>query len=283
MFKNILKFGLPSLLLVLTPTTIVEAVSLEIFGDPIDEIVGTTSAIPGSGSSNNFPASVSVGDAARFRVRQTGETNEFAQLEIVYSADNGVADNKVMIAQTSNSQGLTDSGTASILLTLDQSGGNGEFTFKWYEALPGGTSTTPKDLEILYTTYDLDYRQEISFNSSIAQSFSLDGSTRLNYTIDSTTNVYDPSPGSKSTFNEPKNAVQVLSQESSSHSFSLGKTTGSGNALYMFEFRDPSNNITLNDPITQEVPFTFSPVIGLLTSAFFWGLGYLRRRMNLLA
>ena len=282
MLKNILKFGLLPFLLVLTSTKIAEAVSLEIFGAPINEIVGTTSDVPGGGTSDNFPTSVSVGDAARFRVRKEGETDEFAQLEIKYSADNGVANNKVMIAQTSNSQGLMDDGTVSILLTLDQSGGNGEFTFNWYEALPGGTSTTPKDLAILYTTYDLDWQQEISFNSSIGQSITLDGSTKLGYTIDraATTNVYDPFPGSSSSFNDSQNAVQILSQESSSHPFSVGKTTGSGNALYMFEFRDPSDNITFNDPFTQPVPFKFSPVIGLLTSAVFWGSLYLKCRMK---
>ena len=130
MLKNILKFGLLPFLLVLTSTKIAEALSLEIFGDPINEIVGTTSDVPGGGSSNNFPTSVSVGEAARFRVTKEGEEVDFAELEIVYSADNGVADNQVMIVQTSNSQGLTDTGTVSILLTLDQSGGNGEFTFK---------------------------------------------------------------------------------------------------------------------------------------------------------
>ncbi len=129
MLKNILKFGLLPFLLVLNSTKIAEALSLQIFGDPINEIFGTTSDVPGGGTAANFPPSVSVGDAARFRVKKEGENDEFAQLEIKYSADNGVANNKVMIAQTSNSQGLMDDSTVSILLTLDQSGGNGEFTF----------------------------------------------------------------------------------------------------------------------------------------------------------
>ena len=66
--------------------------------------------------------------------------------------------------------------------------------------------------------------------------------------------------------NEPKNAVQILSQDSSSHTFNVGKVSGSGNALFMFEFRDPSNNITFTDPYTQEIPFEFSPTLGLLLS-----------------
>ncbi len=281
---NPLKFGFLSSLLLLIPTTAAQAFSLEL-SEPIgNEIFNTSRSVPGSGGSENFGTSVSVGDSVRFRVNKEGETTEFAQLEIVYSADNGVTntttnDHQVMIVQTENSQGFTDTGTLTILLSLNESGGSGEFTFNWYDALPGETSTTSKELEILYTTYDLDFRQEIFFDSSQAQSITLDGSTLLDSTIGSTTNIFDPS-NSNSTINEPKNAAQILSQQSSSHVFSVGKTTGTGNALYMFEFRDPSNNITFTNPSTQNVPFEFSPGLGLLICSVFWGSVYLKRRIN---
>ena len=82
-------------------------------------------------------------------------------------------------------------------------------------------------------------------------------------------------------YNAPENAFQILSNEASSHTLSLGKTSGTGNALFMFEFRDPSSNITFSDPDVVSVPFEFSPVIGLFTSAIFWGSLHLKRRMNL--
>lgn len=280
MHHNIFKLSLLSFALLLTSATVAEAVSLELFGDPIQEVVGTTSDIPvnSGGSSANFPSSAPLGSYAQFRVKKEGETNEFAQLRITYSGDNGVTDNKVMIAQTSDSQGLTDTGTASILLTLDQNAGSGEFTFNWYEPSVGGTSTTPKDLAVLYTTYDLDYNQQISFDSSEAQSITLDGSTKLTSTIDSTTEVYDGA-NSNSSFNEPKNAVQILSENSASHTFSVGKHTDSGNALYMFEFRDPSNNISFTNPNTQQVPFEFSPSLGLVVCGGLFGANKLRKRI----
>lgn len=279
MHHNFLKLGLLSFTLLLTSATAASAASLELFGDPIQEVVDTTSDIPVNtgGSNANFPSSAPVGSFAQFRVRKEGETDEFAQLRITYSGDNGVTDNKVMIAQTSDSQGLTDTGTASILLTLDQDAGSGDFTFNWYEPA-SGTSTTPKDLDVLYTTYDLDFNQQISFDSSEAQSITLDGSTKLTSTIDSTTEVYDGA-NSNSSFNEPKNAVQILSENSASHTFSVGKHTGSGNALYMFEFRDPSNNISFTNPNTQQVPFEFSPSLGLVVCGGLFGANKLRKRI----
>lgn len=281
MLRNILKFGLLPFLLVLTSIRTAEAFSLEIFEPIGNEIFNTSRSVPGGGGSENFGTSVSVGDRVRFRVREEGQTDEFAQLEVVYSADNGVRnttadDHQVMLVQTEDSQGLTDSGTISILINLDTSGGSGEFTFNWYDPLPGGTSTTPQELEILYTTYDLDFNQEIFFDSEEAQTITLDGNTRLDSTIGSTTNIFDPS-NSSSTISEPRNAAQILSRQSSSDVFSVGKTTGTGNALYMFEFRNPSNNINFTDPVTQEVPFKFSSGLGLLICSVFWGSVYLKR------
>ena len=49
----------------------------------------------------------------------------------------------------------------------------------------------------------------------------------------------------------------------------------------MFEFRDPSDNITFTNPTTQNVPFKFSPGFGLLICSIFWVLVYLKRQVTL--
>ena len=74
----------------------------------------------------------------------------------------------------------------------------------------------------------------------------------------------------------------AISQQSSSDVFNLERTSGSGNALYIFEFRDPSLNIDFSNPETiSTVPFEFSPTLGLLISTF-GGLSlYMKRRANL--
>lgn len=284
MLRNIFGLGIVSSLFVLTSLKTVAAFSLEI-SDPIgSEIFNTSRTVSGSGGSENFGTSVSLNDSVRFRVNKQGETSEFAQLEVIYSADNGItnttaSDHQVMIVQTENSQGLTDAGTISILLNLDENGGSGEFTFNWYEALPGGTSTTPLDIEVLYTTYDLDFNQEIFFDSSQAQSITVNGTTNLAYTIGSNTEIYDNN-NSNSTFNNPQNAAQILSKDLSSHTFSVGKRSGVENALYMFEFRDPSSNITFTNPSTVNVPFKFSPGLGLILSAIFWGSIWFKNQVD---
>ena len=286
MLTTILKFSLLSCFLTLVSTTVATAFSLDVL-TPINEIVGTTSDIPLSGGSENFGTNVSVGDSARFRLGDADTSTELAQLEIVYSADNGITntttnDHQIMIAQTSNSQNLMDTGTISILVNSDVAGGGGEFTFNWFSANPSGISNTPLDLEILYTLYDIDFNQAVSFDSSEAQSITVDGNTRLTTNIDSVTVSIFDGGNTDSTIDEPLNAVQVLSQQSSSDVFNLERTSGSGNALYIFEFRDPSLNIDFSNPETiSTVPFEFSPTLGLLISTF-GGLSlYMKRRANL--
>lgn len=181
------------------------------------QIVGSTAAVTGSGSNSNFGSNVQVGDFAVFDIDavNSGDNSrfDFADLRVTYTADNGIAGSKVMIARTVNSQGLQDAGTLSILVEVQSDGGSAELTFDWFN--PG------------------------SFAGGVEQSGSSLISTRINYT----------------TFDEPTTAAQFLTINSiASHSIEVGKQSSGGNALFMFEFRDPSEIVTFDDPTTTPVP-----------------------------
>ncbi len=75
--------------------------------------------------------------------------------------------------------------------------------------------------------------------------------------------------------------MQILSKNTSSHTFSVGRQDANTRSLYMFEFRDPSDYIAFTNPQTYPVPFEFSPSLGLLISASLWGPLYLKRRLKL--
>ena len=48
----------------------------------------------------------------------TEPSTDFADLRVTYTADNGGIGSNIMIARTSDSQGLTDNGTISILIDI---------------------------------------------------------------------------------------------------------------------------------------------------------------------
>ncbi|MDF7809332.1 hypothetical protein P4E94_17950 [Pontiellaceae bacterium B12219] len=75
---------------------------------------GTTTSITDGGSSANYNSGTQVGNYAVFDMQKDGV--DYADLRVTYSGDDGTIGSDVLITQTSNSQGLTDTGTISILL-----------------------------------------------------------------------------------------------------------------------------------------------------------------------
>lgn len=272
--STLLSLGTKSLLsaaaIGLLSATTAQAASLEITG-VVNEVVGTTSAIPGGGTSANFPSSnVPVGSKARFKVSKAGSSARFADLEVVFSGDNGNLGG-VMIARTTNSQGLTDGGTLSILLQIgsnDRSNplsGTGSFTFNWYE--PG--TNIAKPIAIDYTTFDIDFRQKVVAETDEVNSFALNGVSSLDSQFDPNNpniSIFDPI-NVNSTIDDPRTAAGISTRKLASHTFHLGKDVGTGNALFIFEFRDPSDIVTFTNPqITQvaQVPES-SSMLGILS------------------
>jgi hypothetical protein len=101
------------------------------------QIAHSTTTIPSKTDLSNFTGSTSTGDFAVFDIQATDDqdvtTSNYAQLKVTDEADNGDVGYNIMIAQTSDSQGLTESRTLSVLAKIGSS--NGEtinLKFEWY-------------------------------------------------------------------------------------------------------------------------------------------------------
>ena len=228
------------------------------------EIAGTSTDVPGSGTSANYDSNTEVGDFAVFDIDAVddsdGTRTDFADLRVTYSADNGGAGSDVMIARTSDSQGLSDDGTLSVLMDLDaSSGGTIGLDFDWFSpgSFSGGVEQAGSSLlstRIRYTTFDIDFEQVVVARSGEISSYVLDGATDLTATDDGTDIRFEDSDAD-SNFDDPTTAAQVLTRDTiASHTFEAGKQSAGGAALFMFEFRDPSDIVTFGNPQTTQVP-----------------------------
>lgn len=212
------------------------------------EIVGSTSAVPDGGTASNFSTTTLVLGTtfASFQmVLANGSNTRVADLRVTPVAVTGTLDTAggtqsgLMVAQTSNSQGLTDTGTFSIL--TDFAGPNlsgvSSMTFRldWFQ--PDTTIPLPISVEI--TSFDYDFNQFLRVStgdySNQTHGSALTASTAAGFTRWQAGN-------SDSSFSNPDNAVIFNTNMDSSMFIEVGKN-GSGNSLFMFEFRDPSINL----------------------------------------
>ncbi len=188
-----------------------------------------------------------------------------------------------MIARTSNSQGLTDIGTVTVLLTglnganLNTQPNNAPFGFEWRNASNNGPLTGSN--QIVFTSYDIDFTQRnripVSDYSTLRTSTS--PATRLTTTTSlGTTTIVDAAPGTDSITNDARNAYAFLRVAGdNTQSISVDKAGGGkeadgfgtgGNQLYMFGFRSPS-------PLVPSIPEPTSAILASLGA-----LSLLRKR-----
>lgn len=248
------------------------------------QIAGTSTDVTGSGSSANFAAGTAVGDFAVFDISVVddvaGTTTDYGHLRVAYTADNGGVGSDIMIARTTNSQGLTDSGTVSVLMTTTGANFSVDLTFDWFTtgSFVGGVEQSGSSLiesQINYTSFDLDFQQLNSINRNDVAQYALDGNTLITATDDGTNLLFEDN-GADSTFDDPTTAIQFLTRNGpASHRITMGKQVSNGNALFMFEFRDPSDVITFTNPDVTVVPEPSTPLLFLGAMS---GLLWLRRR-----
>lgn len=226
------------------------------------QIAGTSTDVTGSGTSANFDSNAEVGDFSIFDIiavdDSTSATSDFADLRVTYAADNGGVGSNIMIARTTNSQGLTDTGTISVLITLSGAG-SVRLRFDWFTpgSFVGGVEqagsaliTTP----INYTTFDIDFNQLVRVQRSEIVNYTIENPSLLTATDNGTTVSFEDD-GADSTFTDPDTAAQFLTRNApASHNIEVGKQSSNGNALFMFEFRDPSDIVVFDNPDTQLVP-----------------------------
>lgn len=239
-------------------------------------IYNTSTSIQNSGSASNW-VSTNNGEYVDFVMADVDTGLTAAHLRVTIGnlvQGNSVGTANVMLAITSNSQSLTDLGTISFLMGT---GGNqpqqsATLLFEWYE--PNGLFDTPHSNQYTITSYDIDFQQFNGFESAEVETLFLASasesgvdtnlSTRINGSI---TEVFDPAPGTDATINDVANAVAVRTLESSSQSITLGKNTGvEGNLLFMYEFRNPPQN--LNATIIPEPTSSFLFLSSLLFCFF---------------
>ncbi len=263
------------------------AFNFEVSGVQI-QLAGSTTDIPGSGTSSNFATGVSAGvnTFAVFDIEAVNDSDnsrsDFADLRVTFIQDNGGIGSNVMIARTTNSQGLTDTGTISVLISISSSsGGTAALKFDWFTpgSFIGGVEQAGASLintRVNYTTFDIDFNQLVTVQNSEMSQYKLNGTTLVTGTDNGTSTAFTDS-NANSTFNDPRTAVEFLSRNiAASHTIEMGKQSSSGNALFMFEFRDPSDVVTFNDPVVTPVPELSH--FGLLAALALGGCTLFRRK-----
>ncbi len=229
------------------------------------EIVGTSSAVPNSGDPFNFSAgNVSVGlTFASFQLLNDSTSQRFADMRVTLAAVNGTLDTSsnrsgLMIAQTSNSQGLTDTGTLSVLTGFTGAGTGGESSvtlrFDFFEP----NTATAKAVPLELTSFDFDFRQFLRVSS--ADFTAAAQGSKLTRTSNGSTYTFSDETNSNAMFNQATNAVVLNNVVDSSFEITVGKKAGVGNSLFMFEFRDPSK--VLDTPLTPApIPEPAAPLM----------------------
>ncbi|QBG48185.1 hypothetical protein EGM51_12580 [Verrucomicrobia bacterium S94] len=254
-----------------------QSAAIEVSG--VQTYVGGTTDVTGSGSTGNFSLGTGVGSYAVFDMQIDG--SDYADLRVSYIADDGGIGSNVMIAQTSNSQNLKDTGTVSILFNIgNSSGGGGTFQFDWFTAgsFVNGVEQSGSSLltdSILYTTFDIDYEQYVATDSSQLNYYALDDDTILTADLNETTGMLNIKDNdANSTFDNPETAAQFMTTGTASHQFEMGKQFEDGNALFMFEFRDPSEVLaeTGFNPVQVSIPEPSSVTLSALTLVAAFGL-----------
>ena len=242
-------------------------------------IGGPYTAVPNSGVSSNYAAGGATGGSfAVFDVQKDGR--DFADLRVTY---NGGAGTNIMVARTSNSQGLTDNGTITILMDYaTNSGYKGSFQFDWFTpgSFTGGIqygSSLISDA-ILYTTFDIDYYQFVATKTNQLQYYAFNTNTLLHADVTEAPGfIRFEDNNANSLFSEPRTAAQFLTKSgTASHQIDMGKQTTGGASLFMFEFRDPS--LVLRDTGFNPVPVAIPEPTTASFVVLFAGIGFLIRR-----
>lgn len=193
------------------------------------QTVGTTSDIPGSGDATNTDV-WAAGEVGRFTAVDGATT-----FGIVVTATNptgslSAGTDTLMVARTTNSQGLTDTGTLSIYVRS-----SGRWSLDFNFAVFDATFTAPVNIDFTLTSLDIDFNQR--YYTSTTSFSSNQTYTPTNVTAAPVVAGYTGfTAAGNSTFSDAPHAV---TSQGFGNSFDI-RLSHDNVALYMFEFRDPS-------------------------------------------
>lgn len=226
----------------------------------ISETVGTTAVVTASGSKANT-TTLTTGVVGQFLVSDGTTTYG---LQVSLSNPTGaltVGGDSLMVARTVNSQGLADTGTLSIYFSPDATGGwSADMTFSFFNVDGSNNFTTPFSPTLLLTSLDIDANQRYYTDNADFSANNLYGSSNLT-SATPITGYTGFTAGGNASFSDPASAVSSVGANGVTD-FDV-RVQHDGVALFMFEFRDPS----------QIVP---EPSVALLGGVA--GLALLRRR-----
>jgi hypothetical protein len=182
-------------------------------------------------------------------------TSSYVAMNVTATSPTGALSagtDSLMVARTVNSQGLTDAGTLSVLaypnpLPTPSSGAwtlTLGFEFFAVTGSPGSftITSTPQTVGLQLTSLDIDYSQKYyTSNSSFASNslYSPSSITSLGTNTSATggSGYTGFTAAGDSTFSNPAHAV---SSKGTGSSYSV-QLAHNAQALYIFEFRDPSS------------------------------------------
>lgn len=202
----------------------------------LSDTMGTTSAIAESGSKANT-TTWSAGIVGRFIVSD-GTSSHGLQVEALNPTGVLLAQtDSLMVTRTTNSQGLTDTGTLSVYVNPgNTSTTEGAWTLDLRFSFWDAAFTQAQDVTILLTSLDIDHNQRYYTDSQDFVSNSKYGNSLVTSAASIGTFTGFTAAGN-SVFNDPRHAVSSLSQHQSAFDVKLGHDNV---ALFMFEFRNPS-------------------------------------------
>lgn len=216
-------------------TTVAESLSID---SVILQTVGTTSNIPGSGDATNTDI-WSVGEVGRFTAVDGANT-----FGIIVSATNPTGSltagtDTLMVARTTNSQGLTDTGTLSVYVRS-----TGRWSLDLNFAIFNATFTAPVNIDLTLTSLDIDFNQRYYTSTTSFSTNQTYAPTNIT-AAPLVTGFNGFTAAGNSSFSDTPHAV--TSKGLAQNSFNI-RLSHDNVALYMFEFRDPS--VLVPEPTT---------------------------------
>lgn len=228
-------------------TGLVEASNL-VIDSVVLETVGSTAVVSGGGSTDNT-TTWSTGLVGQF-IMFDSISNSYVAMNVTATSPTGAlaaGTDSLMVARTVNSQGLTDPGTLSVYVSpIPDNTWSLTLGFEFFAVTgsPGSftITSTPQSVGLQLTSLDIDFSQKYyTSNSSFASNILYSPSAISNLGTDTSATGGTGYTGFTATGDASfSNPAYAVSSKGTGSSYTV-QLAHNKEALYMFEFRDPSS------------------------------------------